>query len=313
MFTQIVRSFLIIFCISFYTSIAAAQDSVYSFRFRNDVTITIDRSSSFQKKKNTQIIFFALPNGNTTVQTMGKLLKDGDDWHYDIQHIKAQTKFIRERTDENIIVVYLENDLKAWPQWKRNHSDNREQIQSIVDTVLHHLSIKNFTLHLNGHSGGGSFIFGYLDGIKTVPNYVSRITFIDSNYGYDSSFTRKFSIWLRSNKQNHLTVFAYNDSVALYNGKPVVSATGGTWYRSKLMMKDLDSDLKFTCKEDTIIHCTSADRRTNVYLKQNLERKIFHTQQVELNGFIHSVFIGTKNEQRAYKYFGGRAYINYIE
>jgi pimeloyl-ACP methyl ester carboxylesterase len=312
MFTQIIRCFLIIVCISFHTSIVA-QDSVYSFRFRNDVTITIDRPSSFQKKKNTQIIFFALPNGNTTRQTMGKLLKEGDDWHYDIQHIKAQTKFIRERSDENIVVVYLENDLRAWPQWKRNHPDHRLQIQAITDTILQHLNIKKFSLHLNGHSGGGSFIFGYLDGKESVPSYVRRITFIDSNYGYDSSFTQKLRIWLRSDKQNHLTVFAYNDSVALYNGKPVVSATGGTWYRSKLMMKDLEPNLNFSCKEDTIIHCASADKRTNVYLKQNPDRKIFHTQQVELNGFIHSVFIGTKNDQREYNYFGARAYTNYIE
>jgi hypothetical protein len=46
---------------------------------------------------------------------MGKLLKEGDDWHYDIQHIKAQTKFVRNKlTSENIVVVYLENKFKSY-------------------------------------------------------------------------------------------------------------------------------------------------------------------------------------------------------
>jgi hypothetical protein len=312
MFTQIIRCCLIVIGFSLYVSVFA-QDSVYSFRFRNDVTITIDRPSSIKKKKNTQIIFFALPNGNTTAQTMGKLLKEGDDWHYDIQHIKAQTKFLRQYAEDNIIVVYLENDLKAWPQWKRNHPDHRDQIQAITDTLLKHFDLKKYTLHLNGHSGGGSFIFGYLDGKESIPNYVRRITFIDSNYGYDSSYAHKLSSWLRSNKENRLTVFAYNDSVALYNGKPFVSATGGTWYRSKLMMKDLNEEFRFNCKEDTIIHCCSVNQQITMYLKQNPNREIFHTLQVELNGFIHSVFIGTKYEDEGYQYFGKRAYSTYIK
>jgi len=35
------------------------------------------------------IILYALPNGNTTEHTMGKKKVEGDDWHFDIQHIKA--------------------------------------------------------------------------------------------------------------------------------------------------------------------------------------------------------------------------------
>ncbi len=67
---------------------SSATDTLYSFRFRDDVTITIDRPVS-QLKKHTQLILFALPNGNTTAQTMGKKMEPGDDWHFDIQHIKA--------------------------------------------------------------------------------------------------------------------------------------------------------------------------------------------------------------------------------
>ena len=196
-----------------------------------------------------------LPNGYTTAQTMGKKLNAGDDWHFDIQHIAAQTRFVRsELPNENIVVVYLENDLKAWPQWKKVHENYLDLIPAIVDTIKKALSIKKYTLHLNGHSGGGNFIFGFIQSQKNIPDYINRITFLDSDYGYDSTFTLKFANWLKKNKSNQLSVFAYNDSVVVYNGKPLVSPTGGTWYRSKLMMKDLSAYFNFKItRQDSVV------------------------------------------------------------
>src|SRR5262245_15067703 len=43
----------------------------------------------------TRLIVFALPNGNTLEQTLGCQMKPGLDWHYDIQHIAAQTRLLR--------------------------------------------------------------------------------------------------------------------------------------------------------------------------------------------------------------------------
>ncbi|HYF29716.1 MAG TPA: hypothetical protein VD993_01210 [Chitinophagaceae bacterium] len=34
--------------------------------------------------------------------------------------------------------------------------------------------------------GGGCFVFGFIDSYASVPAYVERISFLDSNYGYDS-------------------------------------------------------------------------------------------------------------------------------
>ncbi|MDP2337661.1 MAG: hypothetical protein Q8N05_14700 [Bacteroidota bacterium] len=42
------------------------------------------------------------------------------------------------------------------------------------------------------------------------------------------------------------------------------------------------------------------------------DEKIFHTVQVERNGFIHSMLSGTKYEQKDYTYFGKRAYSGFI-
>ena len=51
--------------------------------------------------------------------TIGKL--PGDDWHFDIQHIGAQTRFLRQSIKgKTLVVAYLENSLKSWPAWRRN-------------------------------------------------------------------------------------------------------------------------------------------------------------------------------------------------
>lgn len=278
----------------------------------SDVKITLD-IPPYQNKK-TLLILFALPNGNTTEQTMGKKVKADDDWHFDIQHIKAQTAFLRQKSDQNIVVAYLENNYKSWPSWKQKHIDFKKEIQHIVDTLYNLVPSKKKTIYLNGHSGGGSFIFGYLDGVEKIPSSIERITFLDSDYGYDSSYYNKLKTWLKQNKKTALTVFAYNDSVALYNGKSVVSEKGGTWYRSHVMMQNLQNDFSFKqTRNDSLIFFQSANYQIAFFFKTNPERKIFHTQQVELNGFIHSILYRTKKESEGYEYFGQRAYSKFIE
>ncbi|HSV10412.1 MAG TPA: hypothetical protein VLI68_06560, partial [Hanamia sp.] len=119
---------------------------------------------------------------------MGKKITANDDWHFDIQHIRAQTAFLRGKLDENIVVVYLENNYKSWPLWKQKHPEFKIEIQHIVDTLFSLVPTKDKIIYLNGHSGGGSFIFGYLDGITKIPKSIRRITFLDSDYGYESIY-----------------------------------------------------------------------------------------------------------------------------
>ena len=298
-------------------TIGFTQDrgSIDSFRIYGDVKITIDQPPGFSKDKRTIITFFALPNGNSTEQTMGKKMQPGDDWHFDIQHIRAQAKFIRQQLpNKNFVVIYLENNYKSWPSWKQKHPDFKKEIPHLVDSLAGLFTAKQKDIYLNGHSGGGSFIFGYLAGVEQIPASVKRISFLDSDYGYDSSYYPKIKNWLQEVKDAALNVFAYNDSVALYNGKPLVSATGGTWYRSHLLLSHLQQDFSFTrSSTDSLIIYKSADERVQFFFKLNLNRGIYHTQQVELNGFIHSVLCGTKRDSQKYIYYGPRAYGDLIE
>ena len=169
----------------------------------DSVTININAPLHFNKKGETFLILFALPNGNSIEWTKGKKMKPGDDWHFDIQHIAAQTRYVRKLDKKNnYIIAYLMADNKSWPAWKRTHRGSFELIRSFVDSLADRFKEYHPKIVLNGHSGGGSFIFGYLDGVAKIPDNIDRIAFLDSDYGYEDSFhTKKIIEWLQN--ENH--------------------------------------------------------------------------------------------------------------
>ena len=293
------------------------DERITSFTFEPEVKVRVNApgQSSFTTGKKVLLIFYALPNGNTTDQTVGKVLHQGEDWHYDIQHIGAQTRFLRDLIkDRAVVVVYLEAQSKSWPAWRKAHGD--KLIPEIVATVKKLFAGREVETVLSGHSGGGSFIFGYLNAVDQVPADVVRIAFLDSNYAYDRALGHKDKLvkWLAARDRHCLCVLAYNDAVALLNGKSFVSAAGGTWGKSHAMQRDLAEDFKFTTQTNAEFQRFSAlDGRVQFILKENPEKKIFHTVQVERNGFIHSMVSGTPNEGRGYEYFGPRAYSKWIQ
>lgn len=265
------------------------------------------------RNKDVTLVFYALPNGNTIEQTIGRKKKEGDDWHFDIQHIGAQTRFLREvLTNDSLVVAYLGNSLKSWPAWRKQNGDH--SISNNLASVRKLFPGAKRTI-LTGHSGGGSLTFGYLNSVENIPSNIDRIAFLDSNYAYDTAQHRdKFIRWLETSEKHSLLVFAYHDDVALLNGKSFVSASGGTWGRSHLMRKDFESAFPFQEEVAGPIKIWSAhDNRLRFFLKENPERKVYHTVQVELNGFIHLVLAGTTHENIGYSYFGPRAYTKYIE
>ncbi len=260
------------------------------------------------------LVFFALPNGNTIEQTIGKKIGTNDDWHFDIQHIGAQTRWLRHvMTEKTIVVAYLEAGTKSWPTWRKAHNDRR--IAEILDGVRGIFSASKTEVVLASHSGGGSLIFGYLNVAEKIPDDVKRIAFLDSNYGYDSKLhADKIRNWLLASGENHLCVLAYQDYLGLLNGKTFVSENGGTWGRSHAMLGDFGAQFKFLSRTNSELETFSAlDGRIEFLLKENPDRKIFHTVQVERNGFIHALVSGTAYESKGYEYFGERAYTSWIQ
>jgi hypothetical protein len=189
-------------------------------------------------------------------------------------------------------------------------------IPEIVATVKKLFTGREVETVLSGHSGGGSLIFGYLNAVGSLPNDVVRIAFLDSNYAYDRALGHKDRLvkWLDAPDHHCLCVLAYNDAVALLNGKSFVSVDGGTWGKSHEMQRDLAEDFKFTTQINAEFQrFTALEGRVQFILKENPEKKIFHTVQVERNGFIHSMVSGTPSEGKGYEYFGARAYSEWIQ
>ena len=90
---------------------------------------------------------------------------------------------------------------------------------------------------LTGHSGGGSFFWGFIDGQDALPDWLERIAFLDANYSFEPRHGDKIAAWLRRNERNTLVVLAYDDRNIMLDGKRVITdSTGGTWRASQRMM-----------------------------------------------------------------------------
>ena len=260
-------------------------------------------------RKPVRLIFYALPNGNSTEWTFGKRMEEGDDWHFDIQHIGAQSRFLRAvDTLHSYVVVYLEAENRSWGAWRKAGPGRDHIIKELVEQIALLFSANSSgancagagcsgasssgasssgadcagnsmpIVELNSHSGGGNFIFGFMDACDSLPDYLCRISFIDSDYNWDDErYGPKLVCWLSGgaagNQHNsscagprntavlatdaatphiggqpatprQLFVACYKDYVALYNGKPFVSKKGGTWHRTKMMYNYLRRHLE---------------------------------------------------------------------
>ncbi len=291
------------------------HERICEFAFEPEVRIQINAPAEFAPQLPVLLVLYALPNGNTIEQTVGKKLRPGDDWHFDIQHIGAQTRFLRNvLTNQTIVIAYLEAQMKSWPAWRRKH-DNA-MIPGIVDRIKSLLPTNRLELVLTGHSGGGSFTFGYLNAQEHIPDEVTRIAFLDSNYAYETTnHLAKLAAWLKSSPRHDLCVLAYHDSIALLDGKTFVSERGGTWGRSHAMLADLAAQFPFNSRTNASGLQThiALDGQLQLLLQENPDRKILHTVQVERNGFIHAMLLHTAFEGKGYEYFGERAYSAWIQ
>ncbi|WP_320887766.1 hypothetical protein [Bacteroides clarus] len=297
--------------------ISGEQEKIFVYAPGINIHINAPSESLFDGNKPTKLVLYALPNGNSTAWTIGKAPEEGDDWHFHIQNIGAQTRYLRATArDCNWVTVYLEADSKSWGRWRKAGPMRDYKIKETVEYLLALFSEYNPHIELNSHSGGGNFIFGFMDANTEIPGYVKRISFIDSNYNWDDKrYGNKLKQWLAASPDNHLFVACYDDANALLDGKPFVSKKGGTWHRTYLMQRYLRRKLKGLKWEktetDSIISYTADNRRILFYSRKNPERAIYHTILVERNGYIHSELSGTKYEGTGYVFMGKKVYDSY--
>ncbi|MBQ0024647.1 MAG: hypothetical protein KBT00_02845 [Bacteroidales bacterium] len=300
-------------------SLAVAISSLLGTYTLNDkypeVNVTVETPQMLDPAKPTEIIFYALPNGNSIEWTAGKWRYPEDDWHFDIQHISAQTKFLRANDpSKNYITVYLMDKKRSWTSWRHRHADILpETLEAIISDISGMYGQYNPSVTLSSHSGGGYFLFEYIRTASPINERIDRFIFLDSTYGYLEEVHReKLAKWLKD--RNHfLSVISYEDITVIYEGKPLVSKEGGTWGRSHAMVKDLSRTFRFKKYEDQQREEYRALKgRISFKLIKNPEGKIYHTVLVASNGFIDANWSGTDKEGVGYTFWGERAYLQYI-
>ena len=282
------------------------------FRLEPEVRVRLNLPAATNTQRDL-LVLFALPNGNTIEQTMGRRPQNTNEARYDYQHIAAQMRFVRAAMpDVRLGIAYLEARGLSWPAWRKRNGNSA--IPRLVESVRSAYSTNQSDFILTGHSGGGSFMFGYLYAVTNLPPQLHQLAFLDANYAYETDAHRdKLIHWLQANPTARLDVLAYHDAAALLNGKSFISEAGGTWGRSQLMLQDLQTTFNFqnTTNGPMRTH-RAANGRIEFLLRENPERKVWHTVLVQRNGLIHVLLADTPAAGQGYEYLGPQAYERFI-
>ena len=153
---------------------AYAAETTRWFDIEPGVRVYLNSPQPLDAAKPSLLVIYATPNGNSIEQTWGAAVAKDDksaDWRMDIQHVGAQIRLLRSiDASRNIAVAVIEADGKSWPAWRAKHADSSKFILNIVDGLRAETKIGNTlpTVFLTGHSGGGSFTFGLLNGVEVT-------------------------------------------------------------------------------------------------------------------------------------------------
>jgi hypothetical protein len=82
----------------------------------DNVRVIVNAPERIDPKRPTRLVIHATPNGNTIEQTLGCAKAEGLDWHFDIQHVAAQVRRLREASPgENIVLACIEAEVLTGP------------------------------------------------------------------------------------------------------------------------------------------------------------------------------------------------------
>ena len=287
-------------------------------RTPSDIRMIVNAPGEIRADKPTTVIFFATPNGNTIEHTLGCRMTPDMDWHYDIQHIAAQTRRLRQvDVKRNYVLIVLEAQGLSWPSWRQKHSGGSAIIKEIVESQMRQYPGKSVDAVITGHSGGGSMITGFINAYDELPSWVSRIAYLDANYSYDDELQHagKLIKWLNGGPRRQLVVIAYDDREIELNGKKVVGPTGGTFRATHRMLNRFEKDSPIKRMDfDHWNRYDSFGSQAVFFIHRNPLNKILHTRLVgEMNGYLEAVTLGTSLESKWGKFGGPVAYDEWIQ
>lgn len=279
------------------------------------VRAVLNAADDFDLELPTTLLIFATPNGNSIEETLGSRRNNDTDWHFDLQHIAAQTRLLRRRfPEENLVLAVIEAEGLSWPAWRRRQTDPAARITSIVETLRQWIP-GDSTVSLAAHSGGGSFLWGFLNAFEEVPDWVDRFLFLDANYSFDDADGHgdKLLRWLQGDASRELTVLAYDDREITLNGNKVVGPDGGTQRATERMRTRFARDLELTADvRGPFDSWSGMSGQVAAWVHRNPDNRILHTALIgEMNGLIFA-FSRRSDPARPSSPQGPRAYTQFV-
>jgi hypothetical protein len=295
------------------TAVAAAQDEplawktsewfperVATFDEAPDIRVHVNEPTDADGRP-TRLLVFALPNGNTLEETLGCAPAEGRHWRHGIQHIAAQTRMLRSMLpEERIVLIAVEAKGLTWPNWRATHEGANAIIAEKFAAWREKFGGPVSKVTLACHSGGGSFLWGVIEGNETLPDWLDRIVYLDANYSFEAvKHDEKLRQWLDAPGDEHrLIVIAYDDREITIDGKKVVGDDGGTFRATDRMHKAFSAAKPLvTAVEEPWTRTVGWGGRFRSEVHANPENKILHTRLVgEMNGLVHAQLIGQTPE-----------------
>ncbi|MBC7821218.1 MAG: hypothetical protein IAG10_30395 [Planctomycetaceae bacterium] len=294
---------------------AQFDEQVRWTRLKSGVRVFVNAPVNWKTSRRVLVIY-ATPNGSTIEQTLGCAASKERDWRFDIQHVAAQTRRLREiATGQDIVLAVVQAPQLSWPTFQRDQSGAGTVIRELIESLTKEFAADS--VELSCHSGGGSFLFGYLNAVESVPASLERIVFLDANYSYSDEDRHgdKLLAWLHDDAVRRLVVVAYDDREITLNGKKVVGSDGGTFRASQRMLTRFRRNFELTERDAGSFQQTSGlDGRMQFFVHPNPDNKILHTALVgEMNGLLHGLTLSTDLETKWGTFGGPRAYTKWIQ
>lgn len=298
-----------------FEKMAPFNEQVRWSRLQSGVRVFVNAPLDWKTSRRVLVIY-ATPNGNTIEQTLGCAASKELDWRFDIQHVAAQTRRLREISmNQDVVLAVVQAPQLSWPAFRREQSGAVAIIREVVESLCSELAANRVVLSC--HSGGGSFVFGYLNAFESLPASLERIVFLDANYSYsdEEHHGDKMLAWLNGDAVRRLVVVAYDDREITLNGKKVVGPDGGTFRASQRMLSRFRREVELNELEAGPFRGTNGlNGQMQVFVHPNPDNKILHTALVgEMNGLLHGLTLGTELETKWGTFGGPRAYTKWVQ
>ncbi len=272
---------------------------IFVNRPADDSNVKASATATEPANKPIHLLIYATPNGNTAEETIGSRTLPELPFRFGIQHVLAQTRFLRTIvTKETLVLAVVQSPKLSWPAFRGASDQAGAKIPELVETLQKLVNADTITL--SGHSGGGAFLLEYIQRQQAIPDIVERFLFLDATYSWDNAMHRdKVDRWLNMESQRHLISIAYDDREITLNGRKVIGPDGGTWRATERMKAGFAAVRPMF--DDTVEPFLRTHDDTNqvVLLRHpNPENRILHTALVgDMNGLIAGMTLGTSVDE----------------